>query len=363
MIVDAHLDLAYNAINNGRLLHQPLTDIRASEPRKLDDGIATVSIPEIRQGGIGLLFGTIFTMPANNAILSTAADLSYRTQAEAHRLGMGQLDYYHRLVDNDPTIRLVTDLSSLREVVASHADIRPLPAEAEERNGRLLGIVPLMEGADPIRQPEELELWIERGLRIVGPAWDDTSYASGAWRGSRHGFTKAGLHLLEVMADYNLILDLSHLSEKAALEALERYEGHLIASHSNCQALVNGERQLSNQQIQLIGERGGVIGVVLYNRFLKAGHRRGEPKQLVTLDHVVAHIDHICQLLGDADHVGIGSDLDGGIGYEDIPAEMNSIADLAQIGQKLRERGYPETAVTAVMGQNWINLLERTWAT
>jgi len=150
------------------------------------------------------------------------------------------------------------------------------------------------------------------------------------------------------------------MSEKASLEALDSYPGVVIASHSNARTLVPGERQLSDTQIRLIGERQGVIGVVLSNSFLRAGHRKGEHKELVTLDQVAAHIDHICQLTSSAAHVGVGSDLDGGFGAADIPAELDSVADLSKIGEKLTERGYTTIDVENILGGNWLHLLRRT---
>src|SRR5690606_10043919 len=103
--------------------------------------------------------------------------------------------------------------------------------------------------------------------------------------------------------------------------------------------------------------RDGVVGVVLFNRFLKAGYARTDPKESVTVADVVAHIDHICQLLGDAEHVGIGSDLDGGVGRDDIPAEMDSVADLRLIVPALAERGYGDEEIANIMGGNWLRRL------
>lgn len=351
IIVDAHLDLAYNALNYGRNLQSPLTDLRQKERNRSSNGIATATFPEIKRAGIGVVFGTVFTLPAQSRLATPDDKLTYRTQAEAHRLGMQQLDYYHRLADEDESIRLVTDRATLQEVVKSFKG-------DEGENGRLLGIVPLMEGADPVREPEELELWAERGLRIVGPAWDDTHYAAGSWQGGRHGLTKAGYGLLEIMQQFNMILDITHMNEKGSLEALDVYAGTAVATHNNCRALVPGERQLSDTQIRLLGERGGVIGIVPYNAMLRAGHRNGERKELVTLDHVVAHIDHICQLLGSASHVGIGSDFDGGFGAKDIPHEMDSIYDLNLLPAKLKEKGYATADIEAIMGKNWLTLLQ-----
>ena len=164
------------------------------------------------------------------------------------------------------------------------------------------------------------------------------------------------------MADLGLILDLTHMSEMAALQALDAYAGPVVATHANARALVPTERQLSDKQIRLIGERDGVIGCVLFNAFLRAGYRKGDSKELVTLDHVVAHIDHVCQLIGDARHAGIGSDLDGGFGAADIPTPLGSIADLPLIAGALRDKGYSDDDVAGIMGGNWVDLLRRTLA-
>lgn len=370
-IVDAHLDLAYNELNNGRNLRQPLSEIRIREQGMRLRGIPTVALPELQKAGVGLVFGTLFVAPAGSPMVSPHSRLVYHDSAEAHRLAMAQLDYYHRLADEIEWVRLVSDQATLEEVVTSHQPSegqQPLEDDNDQKGEQAepfgsslpLGIVPLMEGADPIREPEELEMWYERGLRLIGPAWDDTRYSGGAWRGSG-GLTRAGYHLLDVMADFGFILDITHMSEKASHEALDRYEGMVVATHSNARALVPGERQLSDTQIRRLGERDGVIGVVLYNTFLRANHVMGDPKELVTLDHVVAHIDHICQVLGDAAHVGIGSDLDGGFGSADIPAEMDSVADLPLIATQLRARGYAEPDVLGIMGGNWLNLLRRAF--
>jgi membrane dipeptidase len=351
LIVDAHLDIAFNHMEDGRDPLLTVEQIRMAESGGHPEGVATVSFPQLKEAGVGLIFGTLFVKP-EDAPTGMATRMIYRDSQSAHRLAMQQLDYYRRLVDvEDNHLRLIGDRASLEEVLASH-------------NGSdqpLLGILPLMEGADPIRTPEELELWVEKGLRMIGLAWDDTRYAAGAWRGSRHGLTKEGRVLLEVMNEFNMILDLTHMSEKASLEALDQYEGTVVATHSNCRVLVPGERQLSDVQIRGIGERDGVIGIVLFNGFLRAGYKKGDPKELVTLDHVIAHIDHMCQLLGDARHVGLGSDMDGGFGSTDIPAEVDTVADLPLIADRLLESGYDETDVVQIMGGNWLNLLRSTW--
>ena len=351
-IVDGHLDIAYNSLKFNRDFRHTVAELRQQEAdAPSPNGIATISLPDLIQGGVGLALASIFVMPLKSPMKFVYHEpTTYEDGRDAHRKGMAQLDYYHRLADEIEAVRLVTDRAALQEVVASHQ-----PGQTP-----LLGIVPAMEGADPIREPEELEQWIERGVRSIGLAWDDTRYAAGAWR-DQGGITPDGYRLMEMMADYGLLLDITHLSEIASLEALDRYQGTVVATHCNARALVPGPRQLSDQQIRLIGERDGLMGVVLYNVFLRAGYRKGDPKAQVTLDHVVAHIDHICQVLGDAAHVGIGSDMDGGFGAADIPTGLDSAADLPNLAAALRQKGYREGDVAGIMGGNWLNLLQRSF--
>ena len=358
-IVDAHLDLAYNALRYGRDLRLEVAAAREREKDVRDHphGTITTTIPELLKSEIGLIFGTLFVLPARsnrrgNRTGPANARLVYEDADQAYRAAGEQIDYYRRLADELEPVRLVEDGDSLEEVLESH----------EEGESPLLGIVLLMEGADPIRAPEEVEEWYERGVRIIGPAWDDTAYAHGAWRGGG-GFTKEGFALMEVMADLGMILDVTHLSEEATLEAIDVYGGVLIASHSNARALVPGGRQLSDEQIRRLAERDGVAGVVMNNHFLKAGYRKGDPKESVTLDDVAAHIDHVCQLLGSADHAGIGSDMDGGFGRDDVPAEIESIADLRKIGDVLQEKyAYGAGDVAKIMGETWVERLRAAFS-
>jgi membrane dipeptidase len=350
MLIDAHLDLAYAALRFGRDLQAPLSDVRAAETgrRASPNGIATVTLPELRRGGVALVFGSLFALPAHaNRTLPDNKRLVYADADGAHAACMAQLDYYRRLADTVPWIRLVGSAADLAEVEASQENPEPL-----------LGIVPLMEGADAIRHPEELEMWVDAGLRLIGPAWDDTRYAPGAWRGGG-GFTDDGHALLEIMADYGLALDITHLSEKASFEALTRYEGPVVATHCNARALVPGERQLNDEQLRALGERDGVSGIVLCNRFLKKGWGKGDHREQVTLDDVIAHIDHVCQVLGSARHVGFGTDLDGGFGRQEIPGPLDSCADLGQVTAALLARGYTEADVGAIGGGNWLRILQQ----
>lgn len=349
-IVDAHLDLAYNTLEFGRDLRLTVEELRQRESgRVVGDGPITTTLPSLLAAGVGLIVASIFVAPYNKNRANER--VVYRNVDEAHHWGMKQLDVYRRWADELGYVQLVTNQASLEQVVASH----------ESGESPLLGIVPMMEGAEPIRAPQEAELWFERGLRVIAPAWDDTRYAAGAWReGRTNGFTREGYQLMEIMADLGFVLDVTHLNEKATFEALDRYEGQLIASHSNARHFVPMERHLNDTQIRRLAERDAVIGVVLFNRFITTSYYNGLPKSQVPLSLLIDHVDHMCQLVGNANHVGIGSDFDGGFGADKIPAGINSTLDLPNIATDLQERGYAQTDIANIMGQNWLNLLRRT---
>lgn len=223
-------------------------------------------------------------------------------------------------------------------------------------------MVMLMEGAEGIRSVKELPEWWEMGLRMIGLAWMGTRYCGGT---SEPGpLTDEGRHMLSAMADLNFILDISHMDEAAAFESLDRYEGAVMASHSNCAALMKGaesNRHVPDRVVELLIERGGVIGLIPYNNFLKVGWSRktGSRREEVSLDAYIAHIDHVCQLAGDSLHAGIGTDFDGGFGLQSIPLGLDSIGDMQIIGTKLTERGYTETDAANILGGNWLRFLRK----
>jgi len=225
---------------------------------------------------------------------------------------------------------------------------------------RRLGIVPSMEGAEPILSPAEVADWWSRGLRIVGPAWYGANrYAHGT--GTPGGLTNLGRELLGEMGCVGMILDASHLAEAAFFEAIDLFEGRVIASHSNSRALVPGDRQLSDEMVRRLVARDAVIGAVLDAWMLVPGWRTGQSNAGVTLGTVADHIDHVCQIAGDAEHVAIGSDLDGGFGREQAPSDIDSIADLPRLFDVLSARGYPDDDIRTIAHGNWLRVLQQAW--
>jgi membrane dipeptidase len=342
--------MAYNVLYKHRDYNRSACHTRQIErgtEQEKQSGQCTVGLPELVRGRVGLVFGTIFTEPASHKI---SDDLpTYADEKEAHHLGVNQLDFYRRWEEQQPCIKLVTTKADLEWVVECWLTDNRLPTVS-----RQVGVVLLMEGADPILEPKELERWYEHGLRVVGPAWDTTRYSGGTWKGGK--LPKLGRELLDVMAQFNVVLDVSHMSHESLFEALDVFEGqHIIASHSNCHRFVPTPRHLPDRAIEHIAERGGVIGVVPYNRFLKKDW--SGKKEDVRLDDVVRMIDHICQVTGSADHVGIGSDYDGGLGYNEIPRELNTVRDHYKIGDELLQRGYKPAHVEGFMRGNWLRVL------
>jgi membrane dipeptidase len=347
-IVDAHEDIAWNALTFGRNFTQSALAIRAGEadkPRPCGDTM--LGRAEWLVGHVGIVFGTLFVTPERRK-WGKWDSLCYRDVRHAYQLAGAQLDYYHRLADENEWAVLIGDGTTLDEVVATWE-------EGKELADRRVGFVPLMEGAEPILEHAQAEEWYARGLRIVGLAWARTRYAGSS---SEPGpLTPEGEELLATMAGLGMILDLSHSAEEACYQSLERYEGVVIASHSNPRRFTPSPRGLSDEMIAMLAERGGVVGIVLYNPFLKPGWRKSDGKALVTLSDVADAIDHVCQVVGSSAHVGIGSDLDGGFGVDEAPDEVDTVADLLKIGDLLAERGYAPEHIADVMHGNWLRIL------
>ena len=347
IIVDAHQDIAWNTACYGRDYRVSAVEHRQNEIRQTWDK-AMLGLPDAMLGRVALVFSTLFSAPQRSNFTSSTPfpAPTYKDAKEAYAEASKQLDYYHRLADEDDRIKLVRYQSDLDTVLKSWE--KPI-------GERKQGLVVLMEGADPIIEPKQFEEWYERGVRIVGTSWKSTRYAGGT--GEPGGLTKLGYELLETLAGYNAILDLSHMAEQAFNESVDRYEGTMIASHSNPRRFRNSDRHLSDDMIRRLADRDGVMGVVLYNAFLSDKWSSGDKQLPLTI--VADVIDHICQVTGSAKHVGIGSDLDGGFGADETPEGLETIGDLILIADTLKERGYADDDINGIMGDNFIRQLRK----
>jgi membrane dipeptidase len=225
-----------------------------------------------------------------------------------------------------------------------------------------IGFILSMEGAPPILSPEQVYEWYAAGLRIVGPAhYGPNEYCHGT--GSVGGLTADGRRLLQEMHKAGLLLDATHLADQSFWEALEVFEGRVLASHHNCRAIAPGDRQLTDEQIKALIERKAVIGAAFDNWMIVPGYKRGvTPSSEISLSHIADHIDRVCQLAGNANHSGIGSDLDGGFGREQSPGDLDTIADIQNLEAIFRKRGYSEADIERIFWRNFVEFFESAWA-
>ncbi len=338
-IVDSHQDIAWN-ITLGRDFLEPAASWRARVNDGEKFGERLVSLPDLLASRVRLVIGTIFVLPARAA--SQFEGVNYTNQQEAHQQGMEQLQFYTRLAQENEKVTLIHNQAEL------DAHLTEVESGVDK-----LGIIISMEGADPITEPAELGQWVEQGLRLIGPAWKSTAYCGGT--GEPGPLTPAGYKLLAEMQRLGVILDVSHMAEETFYNSLDAYRGSIIASHSNCRYYVNTDRQLSDNMLRRLIERDGVIGVVLFDRFLVPSTENRKPN----LDDAVRHISRICELAGHTRAVAIGTDWDGGFGSESIPAPLTGLNDLPMLGETLLQHGFKDEDVRNIFYANWVRALRK----
>ncbi len=352
---DAHLDLAMNAMEWNRDLRWSIEEIRAWEKGRTDKPDrenGTVSFPALRAGNIGLVVGTQiarFTKQSNKL-----PGASWNSPEQAWAQTQGQLAWYQAM-EKVGAIRLIKDKIALDQ---------HLQVWQNDPIHTPIGMILSLEGADSILSMEHLERAHAYGLRAIGPAhYGPGTYAQGT--DAKGGIGEKGKQLLKKMEHLNIILDVTHLCDESFWEALDHFNGPIWASHQNCRALVPHHRQFSDEQLKAIIERGAVIGVAFDAWMLSPNWIRGQSTptgRKVTLDKVIDHIDHICQIAGNTDHIGIGTDLDGAFGREQCPADIDTIADLQQLPALLTKRGYNKEDIENICSKNWIDFLKKAWA-
>lgn len=371
LIVDAHQDLAWNMLTFGRDYTRSAFETRRLEQggeAPLRNGDTLLGWPDYQRGRVALVFSTLFVTPSHRR--EAWETVYYHDFSQAHALYRAQVDTYHRLADQHPEkFRLVQSRADLKTLldhweVGEQDIIKEKEPVADQRRsepvhqGHPVGLVILMEGAEGVRETAELEAWWRLGVRVIGPAWAGTRFCGGTREPGP--LTKEGYALLEGMAEQGFVLDVTHMDEKALMQALDFYPGRIISTHANAHALLkdpDSNRHLSERAIHGLLARQAVMGVCPLNQFLLSGWKRGERRELVPLQRLVEHIDYICQRAGDARHAGLGSDFDGGYGVQSAPYEIDTVADLCKLVPLLEERGYPEMDIAAILGGNWLSVL------
>jgi membrane dipeptidase len=266
----------------------------------------------------------------------------YRTAEEAHQRAWEQVRWYQQQ-QAAGRMRFITESNFL-----PHPDDPRQPGDAQPA-------ILLLEGADAMRSPDDVWPWFEAGLRIVGLAWRRTRMAGGT--GAPGPLTGEGLRLVRELDANGMIHDTSHLAEESFWQLLEVSGRPVMASHSNCRKIVPTDRQLSDDMIRAIAARGGVIGINFFDKFLLPPAEYG--KRRATLADVTRHVQHVCDLAGNTTCVGIGTDMDGGLGREQIPVEITTSADLPRVAEALSAAGFGDEDVRRVMGANWLHFFNR----
>ena len=349
--IDGHLDIAYNALFHDRDQSLDIAQLRAREAALTgsEPGLATVCLPELRRAGAALCMVTVFARAKPGRVLDQPPmrmDLDFGSASIAHAVTRAQLAYYE-LLESQGMLTIIRDRAALDahwlNVEAARLAAGPWP----------LGVILTMEGADAIVEPPLLDDWHARGLRALSLVhYGHNAFAAGT--GVDGPLTDRGRTLLKRMRSLPMALDLTHTSDTSMAEAFDLDDGPIYARHSNCRALADTVRQLTDAQLRTIIGRDGVVGVVLYNKMLQ-----WPCDQRVPLDRVVDHIDHICSLAGNTRHVAIGSDLDGGFGALDAPAGIDTIADMQKLAALLASRGFSQNDIEGIFSGNWIRFMRR----
>jgi membrane dipeptidase len=356
-IFDVHLDLALNAIEWNRDLRLPLDTLRGSEAHLRDKpgrGRGTVTLPEMRRARVGLCVATQLARLEHDAYSPV---FGWRSAPQAWAMTQAQRAWYEAMEE-------AGEMVMIRDLAGLDAHLAAWMAADETTAARLpVGYVLSLEGADSLTTIGHLERAWEYGLRAIGPAhYGPGVYAQGT--DATGGFPAGGMELLREIDRLGLILDVTHLSDDCFWQALDMFGGPLWASHHNARALTPHQRQLSDEMFLALVARGAVVGVALDAWMMVPGWQRGKttPESAgLRLEKLVDHLDHFCQLAGNARHVGLGTDLDGCFGTEQTPMDLDSIAGLQQLPAMLAARGFTSADVDGILHGNFLRHLRTAW--
>ena len=349
LIFDAHLDLGMNVLEWNRDYTLPLHEIRIREQGQTDRdgrGNGTVCLPEMRKGGVGICVATLigrYIRPGNPL-------RGWHSPEQAWAQTQGQLAWY-RIMEEKGELAQIKTSAQVKAAVELWSK--------DPSSGTPISFLLSLEGADSMVTIGHVERAYVQGLRAIGPANQGPgTYAQGTHASG--GIGLKGTELLKEMDRLGIILDASHLCDQSFREAMDVFQGRVWASHSNCRKLVPHERQFTCEQLKELIDRGAVIGASLDAWMMVPGWIRWKtrPEEVgVKLEHIVDHIDHVCQIAGNSLHAGIGSDLDGGFGREESPMDLDSIADLQRLPAILKSRGYSDEDVANIMYRNFVRFL------
>ena len=323
MWFDAHLDLAYLA-ESGRDVSKPLSECGGpNQP-------AAVSIHSLQRSDVIGFLGTIFVLP------EVGVDSSLSQIEKVRRKSLKQLRFYQEQFANGTLIPMTDQMTVVDDQLLCGLSI---------------------ENPECIQTPEELVWWRDQGVVTVSLAWNNPTRFAGGVK-SKRGLTSLGWELINVAHDNAVLIDVSHLNDKSLDAVLNRYDGVVIASHSNCRELLKTpihsppQRHLPDWAIKEIARRGGVIGLNFYQGALVAPNSRR-----AQVDDFVRHANYIRDLAGRIEVIGIGSDMDGGISANELCDPIRCHADLEFVESALVGNGWSSSDLAGIQGENWLRVL------
>ncbi|MDI6709631.1 MAG: dipeptidase [Bacillota bacterium] len=305
MIVDAHCDTLT------RLLER-----ECSFAEDIPDGHLDLS--RLLKGGIKVQFFAAFVHPR------------FRHRGMARALAL--LDAFHRLVLPSPEISLTTNAAEIQAAVGA---------------GKVAGIISVEGGEALEGDLVNLRTLYRLGVRALTLTWNARNdLADGVGEGDRAGgLSRFGLSVIEAMNDLGMLIDVSHLAEPGFWDVLRESRAPVTASHANCRALCDHPRNLTDEQIRALADRGGVVGITFVPDFVD--------RQAPDLDRLVDHIVHVLRVGGE-ECPGLGSDFDG---FDGSLAGLPDASALGRIPEALVARGLTPAVVDKVLGGNFMHLI------
>lgn len=325
MVIDAHCDTLLSVTGRG-LGFPGMPSAQRNFLERNDTG--HIDLPRLKEGGVTCQVMALYIEP------------QYKPARSARRT-LEMMDAFYGLIDESEEFRLAT----------TAADI-----EKAKRDGETCAVLSI-EGGEAVEGSLALLRDYHRlGVRAMGLTWNQRNdIADGQGEKSAgSGLTDFGVSVVKEMERLGMLVDVSHLSDSSFWAVDKVAERPYIASHSNCRALAPASRNLTDQQIEALAKKGGVIGVVFAGSFVD------EDPAKVSLRRLCDHIDHIKKVAG-IDYVGLGSDFDGFGVPQGSGVVMKDASEFPGLTGELVARGYTEKEIRKVLGGNWMRLYKEAF--
>ncbi|MFH0848244.1 MAG: dipeptidase [archaeon] len=319
-VVDAHVDTLLEIMN------PPARPEKLPTPRVFGErsSLGHVDLPRLIEGGVDLQVFAAYIQP------------EYKIERALHRT-MQLIDCFHE------ELRKHSDKMTLLMKVSD--------AYEAEKQGKIAAMLSIEGGEAVEADLGILRMLYKLGVRAMGLTWNERNQiADGAAEGrTGGGLSNFGVELIGEMNRLGMVVDVSHISDAGFFQVIETTRKPIIASHSNCRALCNNRRNLTDEMIKLLAENGGVMGMNFAPAFVD------EQTDNATVERVLDHIDHVIHLVGD-DHVGLGSDFDG---ISSTPRGLEDVTKMPNITAGLVARGYNENQILKVLGGNFLRVFDK----